>query len=557
MKKALLTFSFFVFFSLMTPAPLIASAGDVYINEAAWMGTKANSADEWIELYNSSDADIDIGGWRLYETGGQTLIIDFSGVGLKNSKIPAHGYFLIERGDDQTISDISADLFGSFSGGGLSNSGEYLVLKNKDGVSVDEANFSSGWPAGKASPDYTTMERIDPLSSGSDIKNWASNNGSKTQGKDSKGFSISGTPKSQNSVFLTSASPGNQSSESADSTSSSAGNSEETSSLKSLQAATIEPHFKVDAGRDIKTIAGAVVVFHGRALGFKNEPLDGGRYLWNFGDGMTGEGQNASHAYRYPGNYVASLSVSSGYEAESDYLGVTAVPNSIFISEISPNSTGFIEITNASGDVLDIGLWILRNNDTNASFMIPEGTKIGARASVVFPNDALHLLSDGENSLRISLLYPNNVSALSVIVKGPLEKDGSYERVSNENFAFTLHPTPGAHQMKKEEMRAVTDSFVRTSEVSRSSDNPLEPSMQEKKQDSIEAEIGTSESASIPLGFISGNEDDRPAVSGTGYPSEPETKGFIPFISELGIGSLIMAVISIGGLFTLKKFFIF
>ena len=529
MKKAFFTSCLFASFSLLTPVSLIASAGDVYINEVAWMGTKANSADEWVELYNSSDLDIDVGGWKLYESGGQTLIIDFSGANLKNLKIPAHGYFLIERGDDQTISDISADLFGSFSGGGLSNSGEYLVLKNKEGVSMDEANFSSGWPAGKASPDYTTMERIDPLSSGSDIKNWASNNGSKTQGTDSKNSPISGTPKSQNSAFLVPASSGSQSSENTSSASSSASNAEETTSLQSLQAATIEPHFKVDAGRDIKTIAGALVAFYGRALGFKNEPLDGGRYLWNFGDGMTGEGQNASHVYRYPGNYVVSLSVSSGYEVESDYLSVTAVPNSIFISEIFPNSAGFIEMTNALGDVLDIGLWLLQNNDTNTSFIIPEGTKIGARASVVFSNDALHLLSNDGHSLNISLLYPNNISASSVIVRGPLKKDGSYERASNENFAFTLHPTPGAHQMKKEEVRAVVDSLTRASEVPHSSDNPLELSIKEEKQSSPEVEAGTSELASVPSGFM----------------------------SELGMGALIMAVISIGGLFTLKKFFIF
>ena len=507
----------------------MASAGDVYINEVAWMGTKANSADEWIELYNSSDADIDVGGWKLYEASGQTLIIDFSGAGFKNSKISAHGYFLVERGDDQTVSDIPADLFGSFSGGGLSNSGEHLVLKNKDGVSIDEANFSSGWPAGKASPDYASMERIDPSLSGSDAKNWASNNGSKTQGKDSKGAPISGTPKSQNSVFLDPASSGNQSSESGDSTSSSAGNSEEDSSLQSLQAATIQPHFKVDAGRDIKTIAGALVLFHGRALGFKNEPLNGGRYLWNFGDGMTGEGQSASHAYRYPGNYVASLSVSSGYEAESDYLSVTAVPNSIFISEISPSSAGFIEITNTSANVLDIGLWIIHNNDTNASFAIPEDTKIGARASVVFPNDALHLLVDGGNSLNISLLYPNNMSASGVILNGPLRKDGSYERVSNENFAFILHPTPGAHQMKKEEARAVADVGASAPLVEPSSISHSQSSVQEEQFVSAEAEAVKPELASVPLGFM----------------------------SELGIGSLIMAIISIGGLFTLKKFLIF
>ena len=93
MKKAFFTSCLFASFSLLTPASLMASAGDVSINEVAWMGTKANSADEWVELYNSSDLDIDVGGWKLYESGGQTLIIDFSGANLKNSKIPLSSHW--------------------------------------------------------------------------------------------------------------------------------------------------------------------------------------------------------------------------------------------------------------------------------------------------------------------------------------------------------------------------------------------------------------------------------------------------------------------------------
>ncbi|RLC79600.1 MAG: hypothetical protein DRJ03_23240, partial [Chloroflexi bacterium] len=55
------------------PAPSLAllrattaNAGDVVINEVAWMGTAANSSDEWIELYNTTGSSIDIGNWSIY-----------------------------------------------------------------------------------------------------------------------------------------------------------------------------------------------------------------------------------------------------------------------------------------------------------------------------------------------------------------------------------------------------------------------------------------------------------------------------------------------------------
>jgi hypothetical protein len=46
------------------------------------------------------------------------------------------------------------------------------------------------------------MERINPLASGSDPSNWASNTGAVTSGLDASGNPIRGTPKFANSVAL-------------------------------------------------------------------------------------------------------------------------------------------------------------------------------------------------------------------------------------------------------------------------------------------------------------------------------------------------------------------
>ncbi len=190
----------FLFVLALTPIfVLAASAGDVVFNEIAWMGTKANSADEWIELTNATGATIDLSGWGVYEQGGAVLIIELSG------SITSGGYFLIERTDDTTVADVAADVTGPFGGSGLNNSGEHLVLKDNAGNVIDAVDAASGWPAGVASPDYATMER--------DANGWHTNGGATRNGTDAEGNPINGTPRAQNSVPAPPAPPPPQESE--------------------------------------------------------------------------------------------------------------------------------------------------------------------------------------------------------------------------------------------------------------------------------------------------------------------------------------------------------
>lgn len=161
-----------------------ASVRDVVISEVAWMGTQADSNDEWIELYNTTNQAIDLTGWKLEAADGTPSII-LSGT------IPAHGFFLLERTDDTTVSDISADQIYT---GSLSNSGEALFLKDPSNNVIDTANGDGGaWPAGTTFP-KATMERIDLTAPDSDI-NWDTNDGVHRNGLDANNNPINGTPK--------------------------------------------------------------------------------------------------------------------------------------------------------------------------------------------------------------------------------------------------------------------------------------------------------------------------------------------------------------------------
>lgn len=167
----------------------------IVINEIAWMGTKASSSDEWIELYNPGDEEISLEGWIL-KTADEGMNLPLASV------IPAKGYYLIERSDDSAITDIAADLVGSF-GGGLSDNGEQLILINDDGDIIDTANGSGAWLAGKKTEsDKISMERKSASSDGTLPESWGDNDGITKNGLDNAdpANEIYGTPKAKNSV---------------------------------------------------------------------------------------------------------------------------------------------------------------------------------------------------------------------------------------------------------------------------------------------------------------------------------------------------------------------
>jgi hypothetical protein len=158
----------------------------ILINEVAWAGTAASTSDEWIELYNPGSICINLINWKL-TADDDTPDISLTGV------IPGGGYYLLERTDDTTISDIPADQIYT---GEMTNDSEVLRLYNPNSGLVDTANSDGGaWPAGSTTS-YRSMERravvLDSFTA------WVTNIGLVRNGKDANGNAINGTPKKKN-----------------------------------------------------------------------------------------------------------------------------------------------------------------------------------------------------------------------------------------------------------------------------------------------------------------------------------------------------------------------
>lgn len=130
--------------------PVQAAESTVLINEIAWMGTAESANNEWVELINTGEAEVDLTGWILRATDGSP-VINLAG------KIPAGGYFLLERTDDDTLPAVTAN---QIYVGSLSNTGEDLELVDAGGAVVDgvDATGEDGWPAGD-NITKATMER--------------------------------------------------------------------------------------------------------------------------------------------------------------------------------------------------------------------------------------------------------------------------------------------------------------------------------------------------------------------------------------------------------------
>jgi hypothetical protein len=153
------------------------SGKTIVLNEIAWMGSLHSPNDEWIELKNLTNQNINLSQWQIISKTGNIKII-FP----QTAIIPAYGFYLLERTDDTSVPYTTGDLFYT---GSLNNTNDGLKLFNSQCLIADEVIANSDWPAGDA-PLRRTMER------GSDL-NWH------TYSYANGYNNVFGTPKAENS----------------------------------------------------------------------------------------------------------------------------------------------------------------------------------------------------------------------------------------------------------------------------------------------------------------------------------------------------------------------
>lgn len=121
--------------------------GEVVINEVMWMGSTKSTADEWIELKNTTDSSIDISGWIIQNSGESNASTTID----QGATISGGGYFLISNDpkSDSAI-DITPNQINNIDFNNTYNDNGQLVLKDKNDNVIDKTpdTDSSAWPAG-------------------------------------------------------------------------------------------------------------------------------------------------------------------------------------------------------------------------------------------------------------------------------------------------------------------------------------------------------------------------------------------------------------------------
>jgi phosphatidylserine/phosphatidylglycerophosphate/cardiolipin synthase-like enzyme len=126
----------------------------VVINEVSWAGTKGFSTQEWMELFNPLQVNVDLSGWELRIVDATPSAVALSGT------IPANGLFLLARAGT-FATGAAANQTASFS---LSNSNVTLQLVNTNRQIVDTLVYGDGAPQagwnGEPLQPYTVTQSI-------------------------------------------------------------------------------------------------------------------------------------------------------------------------------------------------------------------------------------------------------------------------------------------------------------------------------------------------------------------------------------------------------------
>jgi hypothetical protein len=415
----------------------------VVIDEVAWSGTAASSSDEWLELHNPGDEAVDLAGWTLSDGGDVNLAL--------HGTLPAGGFYLLERTDDTTVSDIPADLIYS---GSLSNAGETLTLRDAGGAVIDTANGDGGaWPAGSAAPGYNSMERIDPRAPDSD-GNWASNDGITRNGHDANGDPIDGTPRQPNSAGQPAPTPTptmtptititptvtstRSATPTAMPSASPTATPTITPTVTSTPSASLTPTPTISLTGTITaslTPTGTPTATPTPSLTVTPEPGTPTATVW-VTITLTPTPTATATPSATPGTPAVSLNEVLPAPYAIDWNG-DGVPN---------QDDEYVELYNAGAEPVDLGGWQLddRANTGTNPFTIPTGRLIEPGGFVLFFRSETHVALNNTGSEEVRLLAPDGHVVETFTFSDPLV-DWSYSKEIDGSTTWTdaYPPSPG------------------------------------------------------------------------------------------------------------------
>ena len=330
------------FVALASCVPQLAFAA-VSISEVAWMGSTDSANHEWIELYNSGQAE-NVDDWVLND--GMNLEIALSGT------IPASSYAVLER-----TSDVSAP-GGAFLiyTGAMVNTGATLRLENESGALIDQVSGGADWQ--NIGGDNTTKETAQYTDSG-----WIT--AEPTPGGPAPSVLFEDEEDTKESPV-----------ESTEPASKSSSGKSGTVQL-TLPDVTLE--LEVDA--PVTGYVNQTIPFSVEASGVGETIIDSLSYNWNFGDGFSSTRSETEHIFQYPGTYVVTIHAEYKRQKQVARHEITILPIRLSLTE---NQAGDIQLNNDSPYELDVSSYAIKGHN---EFVLPPFSILLPNQTITIPRE--------------------------------------------------------------------------------------------------------------------------------------------------------------------------
>lgn len=373
----------------------MAAQAKIEFTEVMYDPAGTDTGREWVEIHNAGSEGVDIGSFKLFEEGVNHLLKPFGEKTLLEA-----GQFGVIADDPSKFSidwpAYSGLLFdSSFS---LKNTGETLILRGKE---TDEDSLLYDPTLGAHGDGNSLQKQITPQG----IISWTASTA--TPGSTIATSSPEAPATTTTMTTTTTATTTVNANATADASVASTDNSEPvTPPSSSIKTVPIEPQIfcKIEAKSELFT--GIESTFSAQAVGLKKQPLQNARYVWNFGDGKTKEGQHVLHTYTQPGVYEVFLATASDVYSATDRLRVTVRLPQLALS----HSKATLVIANQSTSPIDLfGLKLSQNG--RADFLFPEHSVISTGSEMnidaqLFAGDHADVLLAGD--APITLRYLND-----------------------------------------------------------------------------------------------------------------------------------------------------
>lgn len=399
--------SFSVAFAIVFLFSASQASAAVVISEIMYDPSGTDTKHEWIEVCNTGGSAVDIGQYKLNESGtnhGFTSVKGGTSLGAQGCAVLADDAptFLT---DYPSFAGILLDT--SFS---LSNTGEPLILRDASLADVDGISYTN---TQGANGDGSSLHR-----SGSTFASGVASPGTEPALSANTGTQADTTTPTD--------------------TGTQTNNGTSTSVTTVFHTVTIEPPPRVfiRVPDQLSGVAQSVVFFTAETYNAKGN-VASAQVSWVFGDGFSEKGSKVTHVYTRPGVYNVTViaETTDGLNDEVSMI-VTITDNNLLFS-ITDDGTE-VSLTNGSTTVLDLtGYRIIAGSST---FYFPEKTRILAGKTLVLSTESMKLSSEIVHTHEAILMYPDTKTKQYAYAKDPhqaLTKTSMISMVSNNT---TLDP---------------------------------------------------------------------------------------------------------------------